>query len=177
MNNNFEIQVSEDLNQYLTSLEVIDKHFPDCPDVENKWNELLQEYVKDGVREFNEYPVVSLGWVMFLGMAVAKFWDEDWTKYSTIENLYTYLRDKRGYDYMDEYILQDVLKYDADKADKITEIAGECAARCHSMLMHSGVEYGTPEAFAEYVACLNQLYIMGMAMELKSLGYCMTELN
>ena len=84
MNNKFEIQVSEDLNQYLTSLDVIDKHFPDCPDVENKWNELLQEYVKDGVREFNEYPIVSLGWVMFLGMAVAKFWDEDWTKYSAI---------------------------------------------------------------------------------------------
>ena len=33
----------------------------------------------------------------------------EWAIYSKIENLYAYLRDKRGYDAMDEYIREDVL--------------------------------------------------------------------
>ncbi|EJW95166.1 hypothetical protein EVA_16728, partial [gut metagenome] len=40
------------------------------PDVENKWTEIGAAYLADGVREFNTYPTVSLGWCMFLGMAM-----------------------------------------------------------------------------------------------------------
>lgn len=177
MDNKFEIQVSEDLNQYLTALSAIDSHFPDCPDVENKWNEIAREYVKDGVREYNQYPIVSLGWAMFLGMAVTKFWDENWEKYSAIKDLYKYIRDKRGYDYMDEYILQEVLQLDEKNTKLFCDTAGECAARCHAMLLRSGFEAGTIQAFQAYMSCLNQLYIMGMAIELKHLGYKMTEVN
>ena len=38
----------------------------------------------------------------------------EWAIYSKIENLYAYLRDKRGYDAMDEYIREDVLLLKGD---------------------------------------------------------------
>ena len=38
--------------------------------------------------------MASLGWMMYIGMAVAKMWDEDWTAYASLPDLYTPLRDK-----------------------------------------------------------------------------------
>ena len=82
---------------------------PGYPDVEDKWEEIAKAYIPDGIREFNDFPSASLGWMMYIGMAVAKFWDAEWEIYSKIEDLYAYMRDKRGYDAMDEYIREDVL--------------------------------------------------------------------
>jgi hypothetical protein len=115
------------------------------------------------MREFQDFPSASLGWMMYIGMAVAKMWDTEWEVmeqreqsdaridsaesrqnstegqiYSKIEDLYAYMRDKRGYDQMDEYISEEV----------------------------NG-----------YVACLHQLYLMGAAVQLKRMGYHMTKMN
>ena len=38
-------------------------------------------------------------------------------------------------------------------------------------------ETGTKEAFHAYVACLHQLYLAGVAMQLKRMGYRMTKMN
>ncbi len=117
----------------------------------------------EGMREFQDFPSASLGWMMYIGMAVAKMWDTEWEVmeqreqsdaridsaesrqnstegqiYSKIEDLYAYMRDKRGYDQMDEYISEEV----------------------------NG-----------YVACLHQLYLMGAAVQLKRMGYHMTKMN
>ena len=35
----------------------------------------------------------------------------------------------------------------------------------------------TKETFNGYVACLNQLYLFGIAMQLKRMGYHMTKMN
>ena len=76
METEFENLLQKDLHQYLLSKNLIDSHLPECPDIENKWTEIGAAYLADGVREFNAYPTVSLGWCMFLGMAMAQFWDE-----------------------------------------------------------------------------------------------------
>ena len=99
--------IKEDLKNYLLSKGKIDERLPECPDIEGKWEEMAQAYLPDGIREFNAYPTVSLGWMMFLGMAMAKFWDEDWEKYGAMPNLYEWIRAHRGFDCMDEYILED----------------------------------------------------------------------
>ena len=36
-------------------------------------------------------------------MAVAKYWDAEWEIYPKIDDLYAYMKDKRGYDSMDEF--------------------------------------------------------------------------
>lgn len=150
---------------------------PECPDVEEKWEPIAQSYLVDGIREFADYPTVSLGWMMYIGMAVAKFWDAEWEIYSKIEDLYLYIRDKRGYDCMDEYVREEVLLLEGDDYDTLEKLVGECASRVHNALLHQHFEPGTKEAFNGYVVCLHQLYLMGAAVQLKRMGYHMTKMD
>ena len=134
----FEEQIHGDLQQYLLSVNKIDERLPECLDVEVKWETVANAYIPDGVREFQNYPLASLGWMMYIGMALAKMWDDDWQYYAAKEDLYVYLRDKR--------------------------------------LMHQDIEPGTKEAFLAYVACLHLLYLFGVAVQLKRMGYHMTRI-
>lgn len=175
--NQFEDILHHDLHEFLLSINEVDKHLPECPDLENKWEEIAQSYIQDGIREFNNYPTVSLGWMMYIGMAMAKYWDEEWEIYSNIKNIYEYMRDKKGYDNMDEYIRKDVLQTDNSEYDKLEKLTGECASRVYNVLRHQNIEPGTKEAFYAYLDCLHQLYLMGIAVELKRMGYHMTKIE
>ncbi|MBD5207240.1 MAG: hypothetical protein HDS79_03080 [Bacteroidales bacterium] len=171
---NFEKKVHDDLYEFLKHKEAIDAHLPECPDVEEKFNAICRAYLPDGAREFQQYPVVSLGWMMFIGMAMAYYWDTDWETHSKRENYYEELRDKGGYDNLDDTVVKDILGYEGEAAEKISELVAECASRVDSMIRHEPVEAGTEAAFGCYVAALRQLYMMGMCMELNALGYHMT---
>lgn len=172
----FEQSVKEDLHKYLMLCREVDQRLPDAPDIEDKWEAIARSYMPDGVREFQGYPNVSLGWMMYIGMAVAKMWDEDWEAYSRVEDLYLMLRDKHGYDIMDEYIREEVLELGAEAYAATEKLVGECASRTNSRLYHSGLQDGTKEAFEGYVSCLHQLYLMGAAVQLKRMGYSMQKL-
>ena len=165
-----------DLHRYLVQRDAVDERLPECPDVEGKWPTIAEAYLPDGAREFANYPVASLGWMMFIAMAVAKFWDEDWAKYDQIEDLYLYLRDKRGFDNLDEYILDEVLDLHGDDAEAMQNLVGDCAERAKRALFKRDIEPGTVEAFKGYVACLQCMYQLGMAVQLKAMGYHMTKL-
>lgn len=166
----------DDLAGYLVSQGKVDERLPEAPDIEERWPKVGEAYLPDGMREFAGYPTVSLGWMMYVGMAIAKYWDEDWELYSKVDDLYGYLRDRIDYDHMDDYIAEHVLLLGEADRKALQALVGECASRAHSRLMHLGIEPGTKEAFRAYVAALRVLYLMGAAVELKSLGYRMTKL-
>lgn len=107
--NDFEQALRTDLHQYLLSLDKVDERLPEAPDIEGLWPKIGESYLPDGMREFADYPTVSLGWMMFLGMAIAKYWDTDWELYSKVADLYHYLRDQRDYDHLDDHICEKVL--------------------------------------------------------------------
>ena len=165
------------LLQYLRQEGAVGERFPICQDVEDKWENILNAYMPDGVREYNEYPMVSLGWIMFVGMAMAKYWDVDWEKYADKNDIYENLREKRGYDEMDEYILEEVLEFDEEKCKKVTDIVADCACITNTFLRNQNIEPGTKAAVEAYFECLHQLYLMGMAMQLNDMGYKMLGLN
>ena len=200
--NEFEDKLHEDLHQFLLSMKEVDERLPECPDVEEKWESIAKAYIPDGIREFQEFPSASLGWMMYIGMAVAKLWDTEWEVmeqreqsdacidsaesrqnstggqiYSNLDNLYVYLRDKRGYDSMDEYIREEVLQLTGVDYTALEKLVGECASRVYNALMHQHIEPGTKEAFNAYVSCLHQLYLMGVAIQLKRMGYHMTKMS
>lgn len=177
MEQTFEDKLHQDLHQFLLSMKEVDERLPECPDVEEKWEEIAKSYIPDGIREFNDFPSASLGWMMYIGMAVAKFWDAEWEIYSRINDLYVYMRDKRGYDSMDEYIREDVLLLEGRDYAAQEKLVGECASRVYNALRRQDVEPGTKEAFHAYVSCLHQLYLFGVAMQLNRMGYHMTKLN
>ena len=125
----FEDTFHKDLASYLEAHDLIDKHFPEAPDIEALWATLGESYLPDALREWNHYPTVALGWMMYIGMAIAYYWDEDWERYSHV--------------------------------------------RTYNTISHLHVEPGTPDAFRVFIAALHEMYLMGAAMELKSLGYHM----
>jgi hypothetical protein len=173
----FEQQLNNDLHQYLLSLDEVDDRQPECPDVEEKWETIAKAYLPDGIREFQDFPSASLGWMMYIGMAVAKMWDTEWEIYGNIEDLYAYMRDKRGYDAMDEYIREEILLLKGEDYKQLENLVGECASRVHNALVHQHLEPGTKAAFNGFVSCLHQLYLMGAAIQLKRMGYHMTKMN
>ena len=173
---NFEEELRKDLHQFLLTMREVDERLPECPDVEEKWEEIAKSYIPDGIREFQDYPSASLGWMLYIGMAVAQMWDTEWEIYSKLEDPYAYMRDKRGYDAMDEYVREEVLFRDDDYV-VLERLVGECASRVYNALMHQRFEPGTKDAFNGYVACLHQLYLMGAAMQLNRMGYHMTKMS
>lgn len=173
---NFANTMLDDLHRYLVSRDAVDERLPECPDVEAKWPAIAEAYLPDGAREFASYPVASLGWMMFIAMAVAKFWDEDWARYDKEEDLYVLLRDKRGYDNLDEYVMDEVLDLHGDQAEQLQELVGDCAERVKRAIFRLDIEPGTVDAFKAYVGGLQCMYQLGMAMQLKSMGYHMTKL-
>lgn len=172
-----EQSLHEDLCQYLLSVGKIDERLPEAPDIEGLWSKIGKSYLEDGIRELNAYPTASIGWMMFVGMALAKYWDTDWELYSKVPDLYKYLRDQRGYDEMDEYICDTVLLLSPEEQETVTKIVGECAARSYSMLCRQRYEAESEAAYRGYIAAIHQMYIMGMCVELKRLGYHMVKLS
>lgn len=166
-----------DLKEYLLSHGKVDERLPEAPDLEALWLKIGQAYLPDGMREYNSYPTVALGWMMYTGMALAKYWDEDWEVYGKVENLYTYLLGKTDYDHLDDYIRGKVLQLTAEESKSLELLVGECASRTYSQIRRLRIEPSTNEAFHAFLAALHQMYLFGIAIELKTLGYRMTAIG
>ena len=168
---NFEQQLTEHLIRILTSMELLDKQLLESPDITDKWDEVAQSYVTDAVKEIQQYPTVSLGWAMYLGMAVARLWDDDWEIYSKLPNIYEYIRDKRGFDYLDEVVRGDILGLKDKDFDHMEKVVQGCAQQVLDKIRHEQIEPQSPLAFHAYVKSVRTLYRIGAAVELKALGY------
>lgn len=175
--NPVEQKFHDDLYGYLRTLDLVDERMPEAPDLDDLWFKIGQSYMADGIREYNTgYPSVALGWMMFIGMAVAKYWDVELEVYGKVPDLYVYLRDRIDFDHMDDYILDKVLCLDADSRKKMNDAVAESASRTYNMMSHMCLEPGTAAAMRAFTAALHQMYVMGVAVELKALGYHMTKL-
>lgn len=134
-------------------------------------------YLPDGIREFEGYPTVSVGWMMYVGMALAQQWDQDWEDFLKNTDLYAVLRDGRGFDYMDEHISEDYLELDAEESKALAKLIGACAQMAVHALQREQIEPGTQLAFAAYVSTLHQMYHMGVAVQLFRMGYKMHKMD
>lgn len=149
---------------------------PESPDISAKWDDMAASYITDAAKEIVKYPAVSLGWAMYLGMAVAKYWDTDWAIYGKHPNLYEHIRDIRGFDYMDEVVRGEILQLDGDDYIKTESIVLSCSRFALSKIKAEGIEPSTPAAFYIYTLSCKVLYVIGAAMELSRLGYKMEKM-
>lgn len=153
-------------------------------DLDDKWQDIAQPYMGDAVKEIASYPTVALGWMAYMGMAVAHYWDLDWTLYGKMANLYEYVRDKRGFDCMDEYIREKVLGLSPgarpaegrsmNEYDAMEELVRMLSTICLTQIRREQIEPQSPMAFRVYVRTIHALYIVGASLELHRLGYKMS---
>lgn len=143
----------------------------DSPDVTEKWDAYIKDYVADAVENFNEYPEAAIAWAAFLGMGVAASWDRDWENGSkaTYQSYYG----SRGWDDMDEHILHDIfyLNLENDEAKKLSNTFMACAYAAMGLMRHEGVEAQTAEGFYMLTRTFSVMYRIGAGVALQRLGY------
>jgi len=172
----YEARLEQDLLQMLQSHnELSAGPLPQTPDIIEKWHDLAPAYCADSVKEIAQYPLVALGWAMYLGMALAKYWDDDWATYSKHPNLYEHLRDVRGFDYMDEVVREELygLKTNTEGFTKCEDLVRSCAQMANDQIRHEQIEPSTPMAFHVFARSIKVLYRIGAAVGLRRLGYKM----
>lgn len=167
----YEQDLMQNLLKLLTGMKRLNGQLLSSPDITDKWEQVAPPYLADAVKEIAKYPTVSLGWAMYLGMAVAHFWDGDWEFYGNKENLYEYLRDIRGFDYMDEVVRGNILGLEGAAFDELEKVVQSCSQQALDNIRHEQIEPQSPMAFHVYVRSIKVLYELGAAMELKALGY------
>ena len=105
----FEDRLQKELLQICTSYHFLDGVLLSSEDLDKRWNEIAPEYMVDAVANIKEYPMVSVAWAAYLGMAIAHGWDKNW-EIESRKSYSTYYGD-RGFDDMDE----NSPKYDTDE--------------------------------------------------------------
>ncbi|MBR0037516.1 MAG: hypothetical protein IJP70_07725 [Bacteroidales bacterium] len=165
----YEKQLHENLVQLLREKDLIPKTgpLPETPDITERWDGMMGSYTADAMKEIAQYPLVSLGWAMYLGLAMAKYWDDGWEVYSKHPNLYEHLRDVRGFDYLDEVVRFDLYHWDCE------EPVRNCAQMALDQIRHEQIEPSSPLAYYVYIVSVKTLYLLGAAVGLKKLGYSM----
>ena len=167
----FEVKLRQELIKLCTEFEMMNGKLLHSDDIDAKWDEFGRDYMIDAVHEFNSYPEVALAWAGFLGMGVARQWDEDWRKHAS--DTYTSYYGRRGFDDMDDHILLNVLGYalDSDQAKAISSMLSRCAALVLTLIRHEGFESQSVEAYYVLIRCVKVMYQIGASVELYRLGY------
>lgn len=167
----FEEKLQGDLLRLCSVYKELDGKLLACDDIDNKWSELAPEYIADAVGEIENYPVVSVSWAAYLGMAIACGWDKDWKICSKAE--YKSFYGEEGFDNMDEHIVKDVLGHslDSDDAKQIESIIRRCGEATVSFIRHENIEPQSKTAFYAFAAACRVMYRIGAAIKLKRMGY------
>ncbi len=174
---NFEDKLREELVNLCTSYGMLDGNLPATIDVEERWSDFAPEYIADAINEIKNYPTVSVAWAAFIGVAVAHYWDTNLDLFKTAK--YKSFYGENGFDDMDEHIMYNILHLSpgSKTANNIEEMIRRCGEKAVSMIRHEQVEPQSPTAFHIFARAIKIMYRIGVAIELKRLGYKLELVN
>ena len=151
---NFEKALEQDMLKVCTSAGMLDGVMLASDDIDQKWNDYANSYMADAIEQINEYPEVAIAWSLYMGMAVAQWWDVDWLQNK--DNEYLKFYGPHGFDDMD----------DIEEPD-----SGMIMQRAISMIRKENIEFGSVKAFYVLSRTVKVMYRIGAALQLKRLGY------
>ena len=168
----FEQQLTDQLLRLCTTAQALSGQLLETPDLEAVWPEICTPYLGDAVPEIAKYPTVAIGWMGFVGLAMAQRWDSDWTTAAADPHaLYPALL-AQGFDALDDYVLDHVLAItDAEERTHLHQLVRSCAEAAHAALRNEGIEPQSTMAFHTYVRTLHVMFRIGVALQLRRLGY------
>lgn len=170
----YEDTLTRSLLRICTEAGALEGQLLETPDLETVWEPVAQPYIADALPEIPDYPTVAVGWMSFVGLAAAHLWETGWAPCAAHpERIYPALRDVRGFDALDDHILDDVLglaDHPEERAALVT-LLHRCAETALAALRHEQIEPQSSLAFHAYVRTLHALYRIGAAVELRRQGY------
>ena len=158
------------LIELCTSKKVLGGELFIVEELDEVWKKDAPEYMVNAVPEITDYPNVAIAWACYFGLGVATLWDVGWDKYKD-EDLYTMIRDKRGFDQMDEYVTQDLLGCEEKDGLMLSELIGECSDIALTIIRKEGVEPQSTEAFYLFADITKLFFRLGVSLELYRMGY------
>lgn len=167
----YEDRLQQEILKMCKSLGMLDNELLSSEDIDQKWKEWAPEYIAEALPEVNSYPEFAIACAGYAGMAVAQWWDEDWGRHHGAA--YESLHGPRGFDDMDEYIVQNILKLrlDSPEAKQLVNILLCCAQKAVTFIRHEQIEAQTVKAFHIFARTVKVLYRTGAAIQLRRLGY------
>ncbi len=142
-------------------------------DINHLWYNCASDYIADAIKEFNSYPEVALAWASYLGIAAAYLWDGDWEKNKNISNLYRLISNKRGFDEMDEFVIEDIMGLTLKSPEhlRIENSLRKLSDTILNLISKEGVESMTSNAFHIFAISSNAMFKIGASIGLYILGY------
>lgn len=167
----YEENLQMELLKMCRSLGMLDSELLNSEDIDQKWKEWAPEYIAEALPEVNSYPEFAIACAGYVGMAVAQWWDEDWGRHHGAS--YESLHGPRGFDDMDEHIVQKILGLglDSPEAKQIMNILLCCAQKAVNFIRHEQIEFQTAKAFHIFARTAKVMYRTGAAIQLRRLGY------
>ena len=167
----YEENLQREVLRMCTSLGMLDGELLASEDLDAMWKEWAPEYIADALPEVNNYPDFAIACAGYAGMAAAHWWDQDWgahhgSKYETLHG-------PRGFDDMDEHIVQNILGLELNsvEAKQIMNILLCCAQKASTFIQHEHIEHQTVKAFHIFARTVKVMFKIGAALQLKRLGY------
>lgn len=150
-------------------------------DLTHLWDRIAPEYMVDAVPNVAKYPLVSIAWAGYVGMAFAHLWDKDVHLLDDVDGLSVYarLRSARGFDEMDEHIVEDVLGFllSSPTASRIEESMRTLSQVGLDAIRHEAIEPQTEMAFHVYARTVRTMFRIGVSVELARLKYHLTRVK
>lgn len=153
-----------------TSKKVLDGELFLVEELDEVWKKDAPEYMVNAVPEVKEFPNVAIAWACYFGLGVASLWDVDWDSFKD-KDLYIMIRDKRGFDLMDEYVTQELLGCDEQDGLKLSELIGECSDIALTVIRKEDIEPQSTEAFYLFADITKLFFRLGVSLELYRMGY------
>lgn len=167
----FESRLEQEMLKLCTSYKMLSGILLTTDDIDDQWKKMAPEYIADAVLQINQYPTVAIAWAGYLGMAVAYGWDTDWDAFKDVE--YKSFYGERGYDDMDEHIVQDLLNLElnSEQATQIEDMLRRCGQCAINMIRHEQIEGQSSVMFHVIARACKVMFRIGAAIQLKRLGY------
>ena len=173
----YEENLLKELIRTCASLGMMDRDLLASEDIDQKWKEWAADYIAEALPEVNSYPEFAIACAGYAGMAVAKWWDEDWGRHHGEK--YEKLHGSRGFDDMDEHIVRDIIGFhlQSREAKAIEDMMRRLGETAVTLIRRERIEPQSPMAFHVYARVVKVMFRIGAAIELKRLGYKFEQVN
>lgn len=177
--NSFAEKLEKTLVDQCTADALLDGKMLEVEELDEKWRTSAPEYMVDAVPQIAEYPSAAIAWACYVGMGAAVLWDKSWGEYKDLEDWYTLMSKPRGFDALDEYVVECLVGYRLDSEDnqKLESAIRKCAHTAQTMIRKEGIEPQSVMAFHLFAHVVKVFFRLGVSLELRHRGYKYVKVN
>ncbi len=169
----YEERLTQTLIRQFTDASLLEGELLAVEELEQKWDSSAAEYMAAAVPQINEYPAAAIAWAAYMGVGLSVLWDSAWEKFSDMDDLYTPIATPRGFDEMDEYVVEEMLGFalESDEAKRLESAMRSAATTALTMIRKESIEAQSVMAFYIFARSAKVFFRVGVAVGLRLLGY------